>query len=134
METKLDWKFLLISLSTNALSLVILIFLCALIGSGAAAPQSVVFPCAIVSVVGAGAVTGIVISKFAPSMPLVYAVLCGSAVTAFICISSAAESSGAAIRWIVVPLSAFLSPIAAAYFFKPKNDSKKKLRHLGIKI
>lgn len=134
METKLNWKFLLIALITNVITLLLFVLFASLIGSKAASPLSIAFICALGSTMGAGLVTGLVCAKCAPSMPMTYALICGLVVTSFICIASASDSAGASLLPLSIPTASFLSPVISAYLFRTKNGSKQKLRHLGIKI
>lgn len=134
MEKKLDIKFLAVALLVNAVSLIIIMALGALIGIKTESPQTITMPIALVSVAGAGAVTGIVCARFAPSAPMIYALICALTITLIICLASLANSGGTSWVRYLIPVLSFASPLCMAYIATPKNSSKRKLKHLGVKV
>lgn len=133
MEKKLDLKFLGIVFAVNMVALVVMIAVCALVGAKMETPQSVVFPASIVSVITAGAVSGFVCARYAPQSPMVYALITAALVTSLICLTSLGGDGGSLIKF-AIPLLAFVTPPLVAHLSMPKSTSKRKLKHLGVKI
>lgn len=134
MEKKLDIKFLLVILLVNAVALIIIMALGALFGVKMESPQSITVPAALVAVAGAGAITGIVCARFAPSAPMVYALICALAMTIIICLASLTNSGGTSWVRYLIPLLSFATPLCMAYLTAPRNNSNRKLKQLGVKV
>lgn len=134
MENKLDWKTFLVSLVSGASTLLGVMVLGALIGTRSATPQAVALPCALASVVLASVVMGVLCARRASGSVMIHAILCGLSLTLVICLASLGNHSSGTIVGVLIPAFSLIIPPVSAYFSTPKNDSKRKLKRLGVRI
>ena len=134
MEHKLDFKMFVVIFLVGIGVLLGVMVIGAFVGTKLPSPQSAALPTAILSVLLASVVMGVLCARFLGASTIIHSILCALALTLIICLVSLGNEHNGSIFGTLIPVISLSVPPICAYFTTPKNNSKRKLKRLGVKI